>query len=148
MFSLASDPALANVVINNGQPLQTWATNHSPAFTPLPSGTFFWNVVPVDSEGNKGTPSPVTSFTWSWPSTTTPRVTDLMDAPEMFDPQFSWDPVAGATKHGGGVDQVRGRVQLLGRLRARLEGLLHSADDVHVARADRRLPRQHVLLAR
>jgi hypothetical protein len=99
MFSLASDPALANIVINNGQPLQTWATNFVPVFNLLPSGTYYWNVVPVDSEGNKGTPSPVSSFTWSWPSATTPRVTDLMDAPEMFDPQFSWDPVSGATKY-------------------------------------------------
>jgi hypothetical protein len=98
MFSLASDPALANVVINNGQPLQTWATNYAPVNL-LPSGTYFWNVVPVDSEGNKGTPSPVSSFTWSWPSATTSRVTDLMVAPEMFDPQFSWDPVPGATKY-------------------------------------------------
>ena len=99
MFSLASDPALANVVINNGQPLQTWAANYSPDFNLLPSGTYYCDVVPVDSEGNKGTPSPVSSFTWSWPSTTTARVTDLMDAPEMFDPQFSWDPVPGATKY-------------------------------------------------
>jgi hypothetical protein len=99
MFSLASDPALANVVVNNGQPLQTWATNYSPDFHLLPSGTYFWNVVPVDSEGNRGTPSPVSSFTWSWPSTTTARVTDLMVATEMFDPQFSWDPVPGATKY-------------------------------------------------
>ncbi len=99
MFSLASDPALANIVINNGQPLETWATNYVPVFNLLPSGTYYWNVVPVDSEGNRGTPSPVSSFTWSWPSTTTTRVTDLMVAPEMFDPQFSWDPVPGATKY-------------------------------------------------
>jgi hypothetical protein len=99
MFSLASDPALANIVVNNGQPVQTWATNYVPVFNLLPSGTYYWNVVPVDSEGNRGTPSPVSSFTWSWPSTTTTRVTDLMDAQEMFDPQFSWDPVPGATKY-------------------------------------------------
>jgi hypothetical protein len=99
MFSLASDPALANVVINQGQPLETWATNYVPVFNLLPSGTYYWNVVPVDSEGNRGTPSPVSSFTWSWPSATTARVADLMTADEMFDPQFSWDPVPGATKY-------------------------------------------------
>src|SRR5262245_2837529 len=99
MFSLASDPALANIVVNNGQPVQTWATNYVPVFNLLPSGTYYWNVVPVDSEGNKGTPSPVSSFTWSWPSTTTLQVNDLMRAPEMFDPQFSWDAVPGATKY-------------------------------------------------
>jgi hypothetical protein len=99
MFSLASDPALANIVINYGQPVETWATNYVPAFSLLPAGTYYWNVVPVDSEGNKGTPSPVQSFSLSWPSVTTPHVTDLMAADEMFDPQFSWDPVPGATKY-------------------------------------------------
>src|SRR6476646_1263759 len=99
MFSLASDPALANIVVNNGQPVQTWATNYIPVFNLLPSGTYYWNVIPVDSEGNKGTPSPVSSFTWSWPSTTTLHVNDLMSADEMFDPQFSWDAVPGATKY-------------------------------------------------
>ena len=99
MFSLASDPAMANVVINNGQPVQTWATNFVPSFSLLPSGTYYWNVVPVDSEDHLGTPSPVASFSWTWPSTTTAHVTDLMTAPEMYDPQFSWDPVPGATKY-------------------------------------------------
>src|SRR5690348_15596549 len=32
MFSLASDPGLANIVVNNGQPVQTWATNFAPVF--------------------------------------------------------------------------------------------------------------------
>ena len=36
------------------------------------------------------------SFTWSWPSTTDADVTDLVAAPEVFDPRFSWDPVEGA----------------------------------------------------
>ena len=49
--------------------------------------------------GTRGPPSPVNSFYWSWPSTTTTYVTDLMTAPEMFDPQFSWTPVPGATKY-------------------------------------------------
>jgi hypothetical protein len=97
--SLASDPSLANVVINNGQPLETWATNLVPTFNLLPAGTYYWNVTPVDSEGNKGTASPISSFYWSWPSTTTAYVTDLMTADEMFDPQFSWNAVSGATKY-------------------------------------------------
>ena len=50
-------------------------------------------MTPVDAQGNKGTPSPVASFTWLWPSTTTTRLTDLVAAPEVIDPQFSWDPV-------------------------------------------------------
>jgi hypothetical protein len=99
MFSLASDPGLANIVENSGQPVETWATNYVPAFTLLPSGTYYWNVVPVDSEGNRGAPSPVSSFSWSWPSATTPVVTDLVAAPEFFDPQFSWTAVPGAAKY-------------------------------------------------
>ena len=99
MFSLASDPALANIVENNGQPVETWATNYVPTFNLLPAGTYYWNVVPVDSEGNRGAASPVSSFYWSWPSVTTAQVTDLMVADEMFDPQFSWDPVPGAAKY-------------------------------------------------
>ena len=54
--------------------VETWATNYVPSFTLLPSGTYYWNVVPVDSEGNLGAASPVSSFTYSWPSTTTPQV--------------------------------------------------------------------------
>jgi hypothetical protein len=99
LFSLASDPALASIVENSGKPVETWATNYVPTFTLLPSGTYYWNVVPLDSQGNRGAPSTVASFAWSWPSQTTLRVDDLMAAPEMFDPQFSWDPVAGATRY-------------------------------------------------
>ena len=92
-------PALANIVQNSGQPVETWATNYVPSFTLLPSGTYYWNVVPVDSEGNRGAASPVSSFTYSWPSATTPVVTDLVAATEFFDPQFSWTAVPGATKY-------------------------------------------------
>jgi large repetitive protein len=99
LFYLASDPALANVVENAGKPVETWATNYVPTFNLLPSGTYYWNVVPLDSQGNRGAPSTVSSFNWSWPSQTTTRVNDLMAAPEMFDPQFSWDPVSGATRY-------------------------------------------------
>ncbi|HMI99657.1 MAG TPA: hypothetical protein VK488_07490 [Gaiellaceae bacterium] len=99
MFSLASDPGLANIVQNNGDPVETWATNYVPSFTLLPSGTYYWNVVPVDSEGNRGTASPVSSFNYSWPSVTAPVVTDLVAATEFFDPQFSWPAVPGATKY-------------------------------------------------
>src|SRR6266508_539974 len=99
MFSLASDPALANIVENAGQPVETWATNYVPVFNLLPSGTYYWNVVPVDSEGNRGAPSAVSAFSWSWPSVTTPHVTDLVAANEFFDPQFSLDAVPGAAKY-------------------------------------------------
>jgi hypothetical protein len=99
LFSLGSDPALANLVEGGGKPVETWATNYVPEFNLLPQGTYYWGVTPLDSQGNRGGASTVASFTWSWPSTTTPVVTDLVAATEYFDPQFSWDPVAGATKY-------------------------------------------------
>src|SRR5215210_3823657 len=71
-FTLASDPALANVVEGGGKPVETWATNYVPLYNLLPQGTYYWGVTPLDAQGNRGAPSPVSSFTWSWPSTTTP----------------------------------------------------------------------------
>jgi len=99
LFSLASDPALANIVEGGGKPVKTWATNYVPEFNLLPQGTYYWGVTPLDSQGNRGAASSVASFTWSWPSTTTPVVTDLVPADEFFDPQFSWSPVPGATRY-------------------------------------------------
>jgi hypothetical protein len=99
LFSLASDPALANIVEGGGKPVKTWATNYVPEFNLLPQGTYYWGVTPLDAQGNRGAASTVGSFTWSWPSTTTPRVSDLVAATEHFDPQFSWDAVPGATRY-------------------------------------------------
>src|SRR5262249_56325439 len=65
----------------------------------LATGTYYWGVIPVDAEGNRGAASPVASFSWTWPSTTTLHVNDLNAADEAYDPQFSWDPVAGAARY-------------------------------------------------
>ena len=60
----------------------------------------------VDAEGHEGTPSDVFQFTYSWPSLTsaganrvapTLTVTDLNPDPNVFDPQFSWTPIDGAS---------------------------------------------------
>jgi hypothetical protein len=99
LFSLASDPALANIVEGGGKPVETWATNYVPEFNLLPQGTYYWGVTPLDSQGNRGAASSIASFTWSWPSATTPTVNDLVTANEFFDPQFTWAPVAGATRY-------------------------------------------------
>jgi hypothetical protein len=56
-------------------------------------------VTPLDAQGHRGVPSPVASFTWTWPTATAPTVQDLMAEPEVFDPYFSWTPVAGAAKY-------------------------------------------------
>ena len=100
---LATDPALGNLVVNDslaggtGPPV-TQATTFTRGASLAP-GTYYWGIVPIDAEGNKGTASPIASFTWVWPSTTTPQVTDLNAAPEVFDPLFSWDPVPGAARY-------------------------------------------------
>ena len=51
----------------------------------------------MDADGHHGNPSPVASFNWSWPSTTATSVADLVAGDEIYDPQFSWNPVPGAS---------------------------------------------------
>jgi hypothetical protein len=100
LVSLATDPRLGSLVPMNGgaRPVETSATTFTPAAALAP-GTYYWGVTALDAEGNRGIPSAVGSFTWSWPSTTTLHVSDLAAAPELFDPRFSWDPVRGAARY-------------------------------------------------
>jgi hypothetical protein len=100
LVSLATDPRLGSLVkINSSdKPVETTATTLTPAAALAP-GTYYWGVTPMDAEGNRGVPSSVASFSWSWPSTTTLQVTDLAAAPELFDPRFSWNRVAGAARY-------------------------------------------------
>ena len=101
LVSIATDPALGSLALTDlgsTSPVETAATTlTSPSV--LGPGTYFWSVTPVDARGNKGAASPVSSFSWSWPSATTPAVTDLVAAPEVYDPQFSWTQVAGAARY-------------------------------------------------
>jgi hypothetical protein len=104
LVSVASDPLLGSLVFRyanqddpNGPP-NTAAT--SAAITAaLAPGSYYWGVVPVDAEGNRGVATSVQSFSWVWPSATTPQVTDLNVTPEVFDPRFSWNPVPGAARY-------------------------------------------------
>jgi hypothetical protein len=102
LVQLASDPSLGSLVYHddtdpNGIPkLQA---NNLAIPGALATGSYYWNVIPVDAEGNRGVASPVASFSWAWPSTTTPSVTDLNASAEVYDPQFSWDAVPGAAKY-------------------------------------------------
>jgi hypothetical protein len=100
LVSVASDPALGSLITINGgtRPIETSATTFTPAAALAP-GIYYWGVTALDAEGNRGLPSAVGSFTWFWPSATTPHVTDLASAPELFDPRFSWDPVPGAARY-------------------------------------------------
>lgn len=100
LVSVATDPGLGSLVALNGQarPIETSATAFTPAAALAP-GVYYWGVTPLDAQGNRGTPSAVGSFTWSWPSTTTPQITDLVEDSELFDPRFSWDLVPGAARY-------------------------------------------------
>jgi hypothetical protein len=93
--SVATDPALGSL-IGNGVPVVTQARTFTLSKPLAPSQTYYWGVTPLDTAGNPGTPSEVWSFTWEWPSTTTPTVTDVASAPELQDYEFSWTPVPAA----------------------------------------------------
>jgi hypothetical protein len=96
---IASDSSLATLVTDNAEPQDVQATNLAPNLL-LPANTYYWAVQPLDAEGNPGVRTSIRTFNWVWPSTTTPVVTDLDDLDtELFDPQFSWDPIPGAAHY-------------------------------------------------
>jgi len=104
LVSVASDSSLGSIVFRyanqddpNGPP--NVAATSAAISSPLTVGTYYWGVVPVDAEGNRGVATGVTSFNWVWPSITTPTVTDLDSTPEVYDPKFSWNPIPGASKY-------------------------------------------------
>jgi hypothetical protein len=95
---MARNEALSSLVTSDGKPWEVQGTNLAPN-TLLASNTYYWAVTPLDAQGNPGEQSAVRSFTWNWPSTTTPVLTDLAPSTEHFDPQFSWDLVPGAARY-------------------------------------------------
>jgi hypothetical protein len=95
---IASDPDMATLVTSGGAPVVIAATNLAPALL-LASNTYYWTVTPLDARNNPGQESEERSFTWDWPSTTTPTVADLADETELYDPEFSWDPIPGAAHY-------------------------------------------------
>jgi hypothetical protein len=95
---IATDSNLTSLVggyPTDTNPTDTAASAYSPTKRLAP-GTYYWNVTPIDAENHRGAASPTWSFTWNWDVSTTPTVTDLDPADEVYDPQFSWTPVAGA----------------------------------------------------
>jgi hypothetical protein len=98
LVTIASDPMLGSAV-GGQQNIETSGTVYAPRALLLPPGTYYWGVTPMDAQDHRGQPSPVQSFTWTWPTATTPAVSDLMTETEVFDPFFSWAPVAGAAKY-------------------------------------------------
>jgi hypothetical protein len=92
-LTIATDPQLSSVVA--GSPIATSASAYSIP-TRLTDGQYWWQVTPIDAEGNQGTPSPVFTFNWSWPNDTTLTLNDLDPSSQVFDPQFSWTAIPGA----------------------------------------------------
>ncbi|MDQ3856856.1 MAG: carboxypeptidase-like regulatory domain-containing protein [Actinomycetota bacterium] len=91
---VGTDPALGTLV---WEPVETQATSFTGHRTgALAPGTYYWAVTPLDAAGNRGVRSRVSSFTWSWPTTTTPTFTDLAPSREQVDPYLAWNHVPGA----------------------------------------------------
>src|SRR5919197_6448396 len=102
LVSVATDPSLGSLSFHldtDPTGIPKVQANSLAISLALATGTYYWNVIPLDAEGNRGVPSATASFSWTWPSTTTLHVTDLNSADEVYDPQFSWDPVAGAARY-------------------------------------------------
>jgi hypothetical protein len=93
---VATDSSLGSLL--GGAPVETQARNYVPPQL-LASTTYYWAVTPLDAQGNPGDRSPIRSFTWEWPSATSPVATDLEATTELFNPEFSWDPVPGAARY-------------------------------------------------
>ena len=101
LVSIATDPALGSLVLHDSgstAPVSTAATTLTSPSSFAP-GTYYWAVTPVDARGNKGSASTVAAFSWAWPSATTLSLTDVDPSAEVYDPQFSWTPVAGAARY-------------------------------------------------
>jgi hypothetical protein len=94
---ISPNSGLTNL-ISGSNPYEVQALNLAPNVL-LPQNTYYWAVTPLDAQGNPGEQSPIRSFSWVWPSTTTPALNDLNDTSELFDPQFSWDPIPGAARY-------------------------------------------------
>ena len=98
LVTIASDPLLGSAVAGQ-QDIETAGTVYAPRALLLPPGTYYWGVTPLDAQNHRGVPSPVASFTWTWATSTSGAVQDLVSDPEVFDPYFSWNPVPGAAKY-------------------------------------------------
>ena len=91
-----SDPGLSTPAF---APVTTTATQYSPTVR-LATGDYYWTVTPLNAQSKPGLASAASHFTWNWPATSTElTVTDLDSSSQVFDPQFSWTPIPGATSY-------------------------------------------------
>jgi hypothetical protein len=93
---IGTDPSFGSLI--GGGPIETVGTSFTLGAA-MPPGTYYWDVTPIDAQGNPGVKSNWSSFQWHWPSLTNPTVTDLAPESEVYDPQFSWDRVLGAARY-------------------------------------------------
>jgi hypothetical protein len=92
---------------DGGKPISTSNTNFAISAA-LHPGTYYWQVRPVDAQGNLGAPSAIFSFVWTWSGVTTPTVTDMVPAIEIYDPLFSWAPIPGAASYQVEINPTSG----------------------------------------
>jgi hypothetical protein len=106
---IATDESLSTPVVGSStRPTETQGTSWA-LDAALPQGRqYFWAITPIDAEGHKGVRSAIGRFTWTWPTITNTRVTDLNPDPRVFDPQFSWDPIPGAARYEVEVNAAQG----------------------------------------
>ena len=89
-----------------GTPVETSATHYAPTGW-LANGTHWWAVAVKDANNVTSAYSTPQSFDWEWPSAVSGlTVTDTVDSTgdsyaddTIYEPRFSWDPVAGAAKY-------------------------------------------------
>lgn len=99
VVTVAADPNLATLVLGSAKaPIETVGTALTPQGS-LDPGQYWWAVTPVNAVGHRGARSAIGSFTWQWPSGTSLQVNDLNSDPRVYDPQFSWNRVAGAARY-------------------------------------------------
>jgi hypothetical protein len=98
-FKLASDSDMSSLDGGAVTPVITDATSYTVVAGLTPSEDYYWVVTPIDGDGNRGTTSVPSRFTWQWPSSTTLTYSDLATDPLDVDPHFSWDPVPGAASY-------------------------------------------------
>jgi hypothetical protein len=112
VVTIATDPGLSNVVVGSAKsPAKTQGSVLALPGT-LPVGQYYWAITPVDAEGHRGQRSRVGSFSWSWPTKTATWITPLNDPPGAreleWTPEFTWTPIAGASRYQVQVSSAEG----------------------------------------
>src|SRR3954451_25008592 len=67
LVSLASDPSLGSLAFHLAEDptgIPKVQANSLAVSLALATGTYYWNVIPLDAEGNRGVASSTASFTW------------------------------------------------------------------------------------